>query len=56
MHWAAPEQEMFLDIACCMLGKRMVRALPAWGRAARTALVNLISRSLVSESDGTSSA
>ena len=42
------EGDMFLDIACCMLGKRMVRALPAWGRAARIALDNLISRSLVS--------
>ena len=42
------EGDMFLDIACCMLGKRMVTALPAWGRAARIALDNLISRSLVS--------
>ena len=41
------EQEMFLDIACCMLGKRMVTVLPAWGPCCEDALRNLISRSLV---------
>ena len=45
------EQEMFLDIACCMLGKEISTVLPAWGPGAKTTLCNLISRSLVSESD-----
>ena len=42
------EQQMFLDIACCMLGKRERTTLPAWGRSAMSTLRNLISRSLVS--------
>ena len=45
------EQQMFLDIACCMLGKRKETVLPAWGLGAESTLGNLISRSLVSVDD-----
>ena len=43
----APEQQMFLDIACCMLGRQVSTVLPAWGPGAHTALRNLVGRSLV---------
>ena len=43
-----PEQGMFLDIACCMLGKQRDAVLPAWGAGAASTLRNLMGRSLVS--------
>lgn len=47
----APEQQMLLDIACCMLGKRASAVLPAWGTGAAGTLRNLMDRSLVRLSD-----
>lgn len=41
------EQEMFLDIACFMLGKDARACAPAWGPLADSTLSNLESRSLV---------
>ena len=38
--------EMFLDIACCMLGKRVDRVLPAWGPGARSSTGELSSAGL----------
>ena len=42
------EKEMFLDIACCMLGKERSVVLAAWGVDGATSLRNLINRSLAS--------
>ena len=42
------EQQMFLDIACIMLGKRAQFCLPVWGSLAASSLENLKNRSLVS--------
>ena len=42
-----PEKEMFLDIACCMLGKGYSATLPAWGRLGELCLGNLVNKSLV---------
>ena len=42
-----PEKEMFLDIACCMLGKIASAVLPAWGPWAKATLRNLTSKSLL---------
>ena len=47
-----PEQQMFLDTACCMLGKVASAVLPAWGPWALTTLRNLSSRSLLSVGTG----
>ena len=47
-----PEQQMFLDIACCMLGKSMTRVLPAWGPGARSTLRNLTNKAMASVHSG----
>lgn len=41
------EKQMFLDIACVMLGRHAQCCLPAWGELADSALGNLKNRSLV---------
>ena len=42
-----PEQQMFLDIACFMLGKDACACLPVWGPLAQTLLGELESRAVV---------
>ena len=42
------EQQMFLDIACILLGRRAQYCLPVWGSLADSTLQNLQNRSLVS--------
>ena len=47
------EQQMFLDIACILLGRRAQYCLPAWGLLANSTFSNLQNRSLVSvDGDG----
>ena len=41
------EKQMFLDIACIMLGRLAQNCLPVWGAVAATTLENLKNRSLV---------
>ncbi len=45
------EQEIFLDIACFMLGKHASSAIPVWGCLAQSTMQNLKHRSLLSEDD-----
>ena len=42
------EQQLFLDIACSMLGKDAQQCLPVWGRLARSTLEILKNKSLIS--------
>ena len=42
------EQQMFLDIACILLGRRAHYCLPVWGPLADSTVQNLKNRSLVS--------
>ena len=48
----AREQQMFLDIACFMLGKDAIMSVPVWGEMADSTLTHLRSRSLVGLDEG----